>query len=1343
MIRLLTAGLLFFSFTAIPQTFPQGFSQAKVGTVYYPTAMAKTPDGRIFICEKGGRVKVFKNGAILSTPFVQVSVVEQNEQGLGGIAIDPQFSTNGYVYLYYTTGNPTRNRLARYTASGDVAASGSGTTLVEFETVVNSIHNGGGMAFGPDGKLYLGMGDDHVSSNAQSLNTHKGKVLRMNRDGSPATGNPYSGSTTTSRIWAIGLRNPFSLDIQPGTGKLFVNDVGEGAWEEINNATQSGKNFGWPGTEGYTSNSSYTSPFYAYAHGETNLTGCGISGGAFFNPTSTNYPSQYAGKYFFVDYCNKWMNYIDPNGGNAVNFASNLGGAPVGVLGGPDGNLYYLSISQSGLYKIIYSGGGSAPAITQQPMSQTVSAGQPVVFTVGASGSTPLSYQWYKNNVAISGANSATYSISSAQTTHQGTYKATVSNSYGTATSANANLTVGAFNAQPVASISSPAPGTTYRGGDVITYSGTATDSEDGTLAASNFSWTINFHHENHIHPGPSGATGAKSGSFLIPQTGESSANVWYRIILIVKDSQNRTDTVYRDVYPKTSRITFQSSPPGLQVAFEGQPSTTTFSRMAVENLRFSIEAPSPQTMNGTNYQFSAWSQGGAASQTITIPEADAVYTASFISTGTSTGNVSCSATGNISREVWVNVPGVRVSDIPVSAAPSFTGTLTLFKSVSNSGDNYGERLRGFICPPATGNYTFWITSDDHSELWLSTDHNPANRQRIAYVEGWTASGEYTKYASQKSAAVNLQAGGKYYIEALHKEGTQGDNLAVGWALPSGVLERPIPGTRLSEFSNARVVSITSPANNSTFNTSANIAIAASSSGGTGSVTKMQFYQGSTLLGEDFSSPYSYTWNAVPAGTYTLTARAMDSNGGQTTSSGIRVTVGSQSGCTGAGSITREVWQNVSGSSVSQIPVGSTPSIRENITSFESPTEVADNYGQRIRGYVCPPYTGNYIFYIASDDNSELWLSTGESSTGKQLIASVSGWTLPREWGKYPSQKSAEIQLTAGQKYYIEALHKEGVQGDHVSVAWRMPNSVMEAPIAGQRLIPAMQASLAVCGASVQPGGSTTFCQGGSVKLFANTGAGYTYQWKKDGVNITGATTYSYQTSNSGDYQVRITYTGCQAWSAPTRVTVNDYLTARITPGGPTTFCSGQSVMLYGNYCDGYVYQWKRNGNDIPGANDRNYLASQPGSYQLKIVSGSSISWSALVEVTENNCAGRTVENDSTLNEESAMMQPGRMAVDEATQRPQPEPFNLKLYPNPTTGAFTFDYCLEDASNTVLFIQVVNANTGQVVYEKPAVRVEGCVKENIELSSTLQSGVYVLKLQMENKTESVKLILYR
>ncbi len=616
------------------QTYPANFSQVSVATgISNPTVLAFAPDGRIFVAQQNGALLVIKSGVKLSTPAIQLTVNSSGERGLIGIALHPGFSTNGFVYLYYTLSNGSRNRVSRFTMSGDVINPSSEVVILDLDPLSTATnHNGGAMHF-KDDKLYIAIGENANRAHAQNLDTYHGKILRINADGSAPADNPFNTagvSEQRKRVWAYGLRNPYTFDIQPQTGRIFVNDVGEQTWEEINDATTGGRNFGWPTTEGATTNPSFTTPVFSYQHGSGDGRGCAITGGVFFNPASTNYPASFIGKYFYQDLCNAWINYIDVSSGAVRSaFATGLPGQSLAIDVGTDGNLYYLSRTAGALYRIIYTGNVS-PAITDQPDNVTVSQGQPATFSVSATGTAPLSYQWRKNNVNIAGATSATLTITSAQSSDAGNYQVVVSNAAGSVTSGIATLTVTAFNAQPTATITLPANGAMYRGGDVINFSGTATDPEDGALPASAFSWSVVFHHDTHVHDGPPIAEGVTSGSFTIPNSGETSANVFYRLHLTVADSQGLTDTETVDINPHTTTITLNSNPAGLSLTLGGQPVTTPFSTIGVEGIQRTLGVVSPQTLNGQTYTFSSWAHGGAATQTIVTPEANTTYTANF-----------------------------------------------------------------------------------------------------------------------------------------------------------------------------------------------------------------------------------------------------------------------------------------------------------------------------------------------------------------------------------------------------------------------------------------------------------------------------------------------------------------------------------------------------------------------------------------------------------------------------------------------------------------------------------------------------------------------------------------
>jgi glucose/arabinose dehydrogenase len=332
--------------------------------------MAFAPDGRLFVCLQGGQLRVIKNGALLATPFVSLSVNSSGERGLLGVTFDPNFSTNQFVYVYYTTStSPVHNRISRFTANGDVAAAGSETVLVDLDNLTSATnHNGGAIHFGPDGKLYAAVGENATPSNAQTLSNRLGKILRYNADGSIPSDNPFFNTATGANraIWALGLRNPFTFGFQPGTGRLFVNDVGAGTWEEINDGI-AGSNYGWPTCEGNcaTPNPNFRNPLFQYGHtGDAATTGCAIVGGAFYNPAVNQFPASFIGKYFFGDLCNGWIRVFDPATGTASPFASGVS-TLVDLHVGPDGCLYYLARGNGGqVFRV--------SAVASQPLNISV-----------------------------------------------------------------------------------------------------------------------------------------------------------------------------------------------------------------------------------------------------------------------------------------------------------------------------------------------------------------------------------------------------------------------------------------------------------------------------------------------------------------------------------------------------------------------------------------------------------------------------------------------------------------------------------------------------------------------------------------------------------------------------------------------------------------------------------------------------------------------------------------------------------------------------------------------------------------------------------------------------------
>jgi glucose/arabinose dehydrogenase len=657
-------------------TLPTGFTETAIAAgLSSATAMEIAPNGDVWVLQQGGVVKRFVAGSTTADIVGNVSTLglsSTGERGLLGIAFDPQYATNKRVFLYYTATTPNiHNRISRFTVvdtdatdyyfSGasttpvDAGSSGTPTQTIIFELDALSSatnHNGGAIHFGPDGQLYAAVGDNASGANAQTLANLHGKMLRINSDGSIPTDNPFFGTASGDEraIWALGLRNPFTFTFQPGTGRMFINDVGQNTWEEINDGI-AGSNYGWPANEGNGTNPTAgpgtdRQPLYAYSHGSGPFQGFAITGGAFYNPTTQQFPASFAGDYFFADFVSDWINVRDSATGNVSQFATGaLGAVDLRVAG--DGSLLYLARDANQVLRVRHTA-SQAPNITQDPSSATVSAGASANFNVAATGTAPLSYQWQKliggtwtnltNGGRISGATSTTLTITGTQAADAGQYRTMVSNAAGNDTSGAATLTVTA-NQAPSATITigSGLTGGKFIAGQPIAFSGTATDPEDGPLTAGQFTWQVDYitsiaSGNPAVRPFVPEFSGASGGSFTPATTGPYTlTDVAYRITMTARDSAGLATTTTLDVAPNVSTLTVTTTPAGLQVTVDGQPFATPRTFGSVVGFQRPIGAPAAQPSGGTNYNFSAWSDGGAATHTISTPLANTTYTASYV----------------------------------------------------------------------------------------------------------------------------------------------------------------------------------------------------------------------------------------------------------------------------------------------------------------------------------------------------------------------------------------------------------------------------------------------------------------------------------------------------------------------------------------------------------------------------------------------------------------------------------------------------------------------------------------------------------------------------------------
>jgi glucose/arabinose dehydrogenase len=871
---------------------PTGFVQKKLtdNTINEATSMAHAPDGRIFMAERSGNVKVYYNGTV--SLVHTVATTTSTEQGLLGIALHGNFAQNGKCYIYYTDPGMTTHYLDVIVINSSNQVTSS-TRLLQFDPIINGFHNGGAMVF-KDNYLYICIGESNSPEQATILTTDRGKVLRLLEDGQPAPGNPYYDTPNANRqqrsIWAIGMRNPWWMTMDPPTKKLYVINVG-GNYEEVNDVTapdaSKNYNYGWDGQgkSGPEQDPNTIFPTFSYPHSGW---GCAITSGVAFNPSSTNYPTQYKNRLYFSDWCSGWLRSFDMSNPAAgyQEFSATGFGSILALSTGVDGNIYYINYGTNGSLSRLEYTLQYTPVIVNQPASQTIFAADAVSFSVSASGIQPFSYQWQKNGVAISGATSSTYTIASATTNDAGNYSCVVSNSYGSTNSTAATLTVNPYNAIPVAKITSPTSSLTWSVLDQINFSGTASDQEDGSLPASAYTWEVRLFHKDcptceHWHPGPSAPSGVTSGSFIANNGGETSSNIWIRLMLYVKDSNGRIGKDSVDLQPNKVQITGLTNPAGLQVVV-GSLGTAPFTKTMVVNSAMTLQAITPQRIGDTSYTFVSWQHGGAAQQDIRVPAVNTTFTSNF--TGTFVGQ---SPYGGTAR----SIPG---------------------KIEAEDFDNGGEGVA--YHDASTGNSGNAYRTNENVDIQGASEGG--------YNIGWVANGEWLEYT------VNVKQSGTYAVDlriatqdvgkSMHLE-LDGVNITGSVSLPNTGSYQTwqsvtvnnlnlIAGTRVlrvafdsdninfnyinfTQSNNQNpTVTITSPVNNATFAEPAIITINANATDD-GSVSKVEFYNGATKLGEDLTAPYSFTWSNVAQGTYQLSAIATDNLGATGTATAVTVTV--------------------------------------------------------------------------------------------------------------------------------------------------------------------------------------------------------------------------------------------------------------------------------------------------------------------------------------------------------------------------------------------------------------------------------------------------------------------
>lgn len=662
---------------------PAGFADTPIATgLTAPTAVAWSPDGRMFVAEKRGRVRVVTaDGTLLPQPLIDISghVNAFHDRGLLGIATDSSFATNGFLYLFYVyehnrlqpsgskvsrvtrvTVNPD-NTVARPTSPETVVLGratqppcGSGADCIPADSCCHAI---GGIRSAPDGTLWIGTGDaaspggvDERAFRTYDENNLAGKLIHVDRSGRGLSDHPFCRSSLTldaacAKVYAKGFRYAYKFALRDGAGPI-VGDVGWNTREEID-LVQPGRNYGWPCYEGAVRTPGYSGHAKCAAEYRKEGTSSAAAGPAYDYPrpnqyaaivqgpryTEGDYPAEYEGRWFYGDASAGFVRSYRIDGSAIVDVQPFATGVPQGVHldRAPDGDLVYVSYGsgnagQGSVRRISYDGGGNRPPVARATADPTLGAAPLAVQLTGSGSEDPdgdaLAYEWDFGDEGGSTAADPSHVF-----TADGVYEATltVRDGKGGSDTDSVTVTVG-DNRPPTATISAPADGATFRAGTTVALRGAGQDPEDGALPDSGLTWHVILHHGNHIHD-----LGHPTGSQAsFPAASDHDADVSYEIVLTATDSAGATDTATARIRPQTVALTLDSSPRGAPLGYGGDAVVAPFTKQAAVGFRTTLSAADSFVVGGTAYRFYRWSDGGARQHAITIPTSALRLTATY-----------------------------------------------------------------------------------------------------------------------------------------------------------------------------------------------------------------------------------------------------------------------------------------------------------------------------------------------------------------------------------------------------------------------------------------------------------------------------------------------------------------------------------------------------------------------------------------------------------------------------------------------------------------------------------------------------------------------------------------
>ena len=662
-----------------------GFEEQTIATgLSRPTTMAWAPDGRMFVAEKDGVLKVVPPGRTTATVVKDYStrVNHYSDRGLLGLAVDSAFASNGYLYLLYTydlnaigtqdSSSPMVSQLMRVQvdAGNQVAdeevilgtdISGPCPTPSSFDApdcipADGTSHSIGTVRSAPDGTLWVGNGDgadyggvDLLALRSYNEDSMAGKLMHIDRNGMGLPGHsfcPANGdlSDVCTKLHAKGFRNPFRFSLRPGGG-IALGDVGWNRWEEINLIADAGRSYGWPCYEGNHQTPSYeelpqcqaqyanppatphTGPIHEYFHDGSRA----VVGGPTY--AGSAYPTGYRNSIFFGDYAGGFIHRLVPNGSggwSAQAFADDWSGTALEA--DPDGNVSYASVGNFGngngsVRRIVYSPGNRSPiaGLNASPTSGiaplTVSFDGRPPRSSDPDGD-PLSYNWDFGD----GTPNDTTPAPSHTYAAAGIYTVELTVSDGRGGSATATETITAGNTAPVISVSGD---TRWRGGQHFRLTASATDQQDGTLPDSAFDWNVRLIHAEHTHVGGAG-TYSDTAQIDVEANTDHDADSFYEVEVTATDSRGLSAEKTVRVNPETATVRLRSSPSGTPVSYGGRQLTTPRDLTTAVGFRTTVSVPARLSQGGKILNFAGWSDGGARLHDYAVPPGGGTLTANF-----------------------------------------------------------------------------------------------------------------------------------------------------------------------------------------------------------------------------------------------------------------------------------------------------------------------------------------------------------------------------------------------------------------------------------------------------------------------------------------------------------------------------------------------------------------------------------------------------------------------------------------------------------------------------------------------------------------------------------------